>query len=444
MAWKDFKNKDGKVIRNYNYDGYHDAYNSGGNIYVKMQYDDSTDLATTLKIHFYATASSSSYYQANGYYLYWNPKNDGTGSMYKIKAPGETWPRTSSTITISKAPKASGFSIPEFWIICTGYPQYPVKEDCKWYINISDKGKKTCWYYFRTTDWFTGSRQYFKTVIESRTETSVAKAVTDIGTGKVSITDNGDNTFTLTGSKGASGTYNPSKGPTLSWGYNTNYSSSFKSGDKKTLEAKASDATKTVYAKCVTGATYGSSTTKTASLAIKNYVKPSEPGKPKISGSKSRLTLKDSYWTAEWKAATRTNSSSSIAGYRIRVYKNGKTIPFKDGNGKDRTTKGDNEDYYFDRDGTGTTLNIYPAKNGFEVGDTIKVGVIAYTRNGKDNTLRSSRVDSSTYTVQHPNIIHIKAGGSWKEGVVYIKAGGKWIEADAVKVKAGGKWVDSE
>lgn len=440
MAWKDLS-----VL---NYDGYHTATAKGGSgVKITMQYDDSTDLVTTLKIRFVGSANGASFYSNNGYYLYWNPKSDGTGTLKKIKAPGEKWPQTSSTITLTKDYNATGFSIPEFWFCCTGHPQTPVKEDGKWYITFGDKGKQTFWYYFNTTTWFTGSRQNFKTVSQARTETSVAKRATDVGMGTVSITDNGNNTFTLKGTKGSNGTANPATGPTLRWGYTSEYSNSFSNNSTQDLTiATKTNATRTVYAKCITGATYGSSKTKTVTANIKQYVAPGNVGTPTFTCTKDRLTTQEN-WTLSWGAATATNSSSPVKGYRIRIYKNGQTIPIKNGRGTVLTTDygyAHVNRYYYDRELDNTSMPFYPNKNGIVPGDSLYITIYAYAKDAQGNFKFSNEARSATYVVQNSGIMRVKAGGSWREGRVHVKVEGTWKEAKAVYTKVNGVWKESK
>lgn len=321
--------------------------------------------------------------------------------------------------------------------------------------------------------YFTGTsskvmRKNFKTKKSSYTfpdiTQSVAKAVK---AGTCTITDNGNNTFTLKGTKGANGTNNTATGPTLSWGYTSNYGSSFKNGDIKTLSiADPTDATRTVYAKSVTGATYGSSKTATASKAIKQYVAPSAPGKPTISPfSKSKLTMKE-HWLVDWQEATATNNSSPVKGYRIRIYKKAEgetsfsTIPFysktsgqllssDSGSGVNR--------YYYDRtvyDGSGNKRDkpmlLYPAIQDIEPGDTIKIGIYSYSVDAKGNKYfngggaETAQVFSAEYVVQNNGILRVKVGGTYREGQVFVKVAGTWKEADIVHTKVAGAWKESQ
>ena len=102
---------------------------------------------------------------------------------------------------------------------------------------------------------------------------------TNIGSTKVEIVDNGNNTFTIKGTKGSNGTNNPAKGLTITYSYDSaTYNKSASNDTPITLEG--STASRTVYAKAVTTATHGSNTSATTSKVIKRYAAPSLSGKP--------------------------------------------------------------------------------------------------------------------------------------------------------------------
>lgn len=285
-----------------------------------------------------------------------------------------------------------------------------------------------------------------------------------VGIGTVSITDNYNNTFTLNGTKGASGINNPSTGPILKWGYNTKYSNTFTNGSTITLSASGdTSATRTVYAKSITGATYGDDQKiATAQLDVRQYIGPGESGKPVIFYNKNRLTTKENWWFS-WTTAIKINDSSPVMGYRIRLYrKRGNSdfikLPIYDSDGKNLSIKAvSGGDIYYDKDGNYPFIYIYPAYYSKAVhpdepdilpGDQIKLTVNAYTRYGKDNTgnqlFKTSEVASDVSTVQNAGIMRVKVGGTWKEGQVYVKVGGAWKEAEVVQTKVNGYWKESE
>jgi hypothetical protein len=282
----------------------------------------------------------------------------------------------------------------------------------------------------------------------------VRTAWTNVGKGTITITDHYNNKFSVSGAKGANGTNNPATGPTISWGYTSSYGNSGAVSEKALTITDNSKASRKVYAKCVTGATYGSNTTVTAEASIKQYVKPSAPGKPVLSytGSNtgSRLTVK-SPWTFKWTAATKANDSSPIKGYRIRLYKNGTELTNLGDGGSNKLIKStSNTNKYLDRDSTSTTVIINdPASFGFKAGDTVQLSIFSYTKMGKNNDgtrifhNAATAVYSEEHTIQNAGIVSVMVDKSWKEGQVYVNVNGSWKEAESINVNVNGAWKES-
>ena len=437
------------------FEGAHSDYDYGDSkdwVRIYLQYDADSVTVTSMKIRFLVKCVDSAYYQENYYYMLINPGTSNeilklikTGTRKWDGIVGQKWTedgRATSSITLTKAHNAKSFTIPAYWMCNTGSAKAEYNETKKkWYITYADKGTQTFYWYF------TNNRKNFKQVVASTTTTTGVKYTTAIGNGTVSITDNGNNTFTLKGAKGKSGTNNTASGPTLTWGYDTKYKNTFKNGETKTLTlAKDTDASRTVYAKCVTTAAYGNNTTVTDSQTIKYYAAPGKPGKAAISFTKSKLTIKEN-WTISWTAAKKANGNSAIKGYLIRVFVNGKSIAFKGKDGDDPITKstgkGDDWENYYDQSGTGTSMTFYPAKNGIKPGDKIKIAIHAYTKNGAGTRLYSDYSMSDEVTVKHAGIMNVKVNGTWKEGQVWVKVSGAWKEAEAVYTKVSGAWKES-
>jgi hypothetical protein len=271
---------------------------------------------------------------------------------------------------------------------------------------------------------------------------------TAVSAGTVTITDNYNNTFSVKGGKGKSGENNPSTGPTVSWGYTTAYEYSGAATNKALTIKTSSDATRTVYAKSITGATYGDDAVVTASKGIKQYVAPKAPGSPVLSYNKSRLTVNEP-WTFSWTAATKTNSSSPVKGYRIYLYKNDSRITgLTAGEANNIVLTAGGSNAFLDRNSTSTTVILDPADFGFEAGDTVKLGICAYTRYGASNDgdplFNNTEIMSSKYTIGNAGVVNVKIGGAWKEGQVYVKINNAWKEADTVSTKINGVWKDSQ
>ena len=275
------------------------------------------------------------------------------------------------------------------------------------------------------------------------TETLTRTTWTDIGKGTVTIIDNGDNTFTIGGTKGKDGTNNPGSGPWLYYSYDSaTYENSLDS-DGDTFKLAGSAKVRTVFAKCVTEATYGSDTEATTSKEIKRYVAPLLPNKVNLTYEKSRLTVKEP-WVFTWDAAAQSSSSyTGVKGYRIVLLKNHNSIPIKS-SGKTISSNPSSADWYT-VDIESNSFTIDPIANGFEPDDVVALGVKPYTINGKSEKVFNSDYRYSTdATVQNAGIARIKVGGNWKEGQVYVKTSTGWKEAETVNVKTSSGWKESQ
>ena len=430
MAWKDVS---GSTV----------AFDSAASnlfnscVSVNLQYDDASETPTSVKVRFKVSKNTTSWRHDSLLILYNPASSSKPGTLYKVKPPTSdagSWPYYSSSFKLTKTYTDARFSLAAYWICNNGNSA----DGVAW----ADLTASNVYSRYKDASVYRGnySTHVSKKSYEIAKSTTVATAV---GTGTCTITDNGDNSFTLKGTKGANGTNNTASGPTLKWGYDTKYSNTFKTGDKKDLSiADSSKASRTVYAKSVTGAAYGDDKTKTASLAVKQYVAPSKPSGISITYTKSRMTIKEN-WTLKWTGGKKTNDSSTVAGYRIRIYKNGKTIQFKNSSGT-VLTSGSSSDYYYDRDDTSTTMNINTSTNGFAPGDKVKVSICTYTKNAKGTRLCSGAVTSSEYTVQNAGVANVKVSGAWKEGKIWVKVSGAWKEAEVAKAKVSGAWKESQ
>lgn len=268
----------------------------------------------------------------------------------------------------------------------------------------------------------------------------------DIGSPSITITDNLDNTFTISGVAAANGVNNTAA-TTYAWGYTNNYGTNGTVANRALTISGTAD-TRTVYAKAEASPSWSvdSVKQKTTSLAIKQYIKPSEPGKPNISYNKNRLTIKEN-WRYAWKASTATNSNSPVIGYRIRLYKNNVPIAIKNSSGTILSNSPNNSDPYWDSESTSNYILIDPLIHEFKPGDTVKLGLHAYTKDGKSNKIfsnSSAQIYSDVSTVQNAGIVRVNIGGTWKEGQVWANVGGTWKEADIVRANIGGTWEESE
>ena len=445
--WKDLK------VTNYN--GYNTATVQGGSaVKMTLQYNADEDLTTTLALRIMGTADGANVYNKNGYYILWAP---GTANqrLLTLKAPGETWPKygrdaggNAYYITISKSHNVDHFTVPEYWMCNTGSVTPNMANHT---ITYAETGTISFYDCFKDTS---GKRRNFKQKQSGWKETGVAGYAGAITAGNVSITDNGNNTFTLTTTAGKAGTNNPIKSSSTTWGYATNAEASFKGTETKALTiADKTAESRIVRAKRCDTPTYGGTLESTAMKAIKQYVAPGKPGKPVLNLTKNKLTLKES-WNWTWDAAKATNTSSPIKGYRIRLFCNGTTYAIKDIDGKTHALSGgiDAWRYYIDRESTATGFILAgPGQVGgnnlsdfvFKTGDKIQLVIHAYTRDAKGTQLFSDTVYSDEYTICPNGIMRIKNSNTWKEGQVYVKVSGTWKEADAVYTKVNGVWKES-
>lgn len=291
----------------------------------------------------------------------------------------------------------------------------------------------------------------------SKTSAQATKTFKAISSPSISITDNKNNTFKLncTGATAAADSNNAVSSNTFTWGYDTSYDRTHTT-NSVIYNLQESDAASTnVYGRAVSvPANFG--VTKTIYLnpnptAITYYVAPGNPGKPVISYTKSRLTIKEP-WTFSWTAAKPGNSYShnAVKGYRIRLYKNDINIPiFNSSGGQLSVLSGITDgDYIYDSESTTTSITIDPTKHGFAVGDIVELGIYAYSKNGIGGLLFSGNNTneqiSNASEVQNAGIMRIKISDAWKEGQVWLKVNNAWQEAETINVKTATGWMESQ
>lgn len=259
-----------------------------------------------------------------------------------------------------------------------------------------------------------------------------------------SVVDNGNNTVTVIGYIGTSGINNAVTSSTVFYRFSTQSSnqsigSGLTSGGQFSItfaipaEASFFDC----YIRTYSSKNNASSQSKRYS--VKYYGDPGNPGKPTLSYRRKGPTLKEPL-SFNWEAAS-PGTNTPIVGYRLRLYKNGSLIT-----GVNPYNASAN---YYDTNSTSTSYSFDASALGFKVGDTIKLGIYAYGKNGAGDLLfngggtGAAQVNSDEYTFINAGIIRIKKDGIWKEGQVYIKVNGIWKEADSVYIKKDGLWKES-
>ena len=348
--------------------------------------------------------------------------------------------------------------------------------------NEKDKGGKKTYSYSGTVNISGGSiavrlgvgcSQYTEADM-SFTDSTLSRTYWSDGSApSLTITDNGNNTATMSGYLGSNGSNNGITGSTLYWTtnglppnggtwYTTSESMGTTSGGYYSKTINIPSNCTTIWAVTYCSFSYNSTNTGHISQSVKYYTAPGDPGKPVISYTKTRLTIKEP-WTISWDAAQAGNSNSPVAGYRIRLYKNGLPIHIKDSSGTIISTggTGEQEDKYYDTGSTACSLVINPIDHGLLPGDTVKLTIFAYIKTGNNEKWWSGQgstpASSIEYTVQNAGVMRPLVNGKHVEGVVWAcipdsttDSKIKWVEADIVKtaIKDSStnsiKWVEGE
>lgn len=444
MAWKDISASTYKKFFNSNSQATWEANN---NVYITLQYDDASVKPTSVKLRFKLNRVDSQNYW-DMFYILLYPTDASKRKLFKLKTewtgqpsyPSPHYPYTSTeTFTITKSYNAQHFGIPAYWICNDGWNNTTDDTAFGFYEMYKDST-----YRGKNCKTAVGG-----TTISIASSSTVATAVSG---GSVSITDNLNNSYTVKGTGGTNGTNNAVKSAILTYtlanGTNDNLDCKGKTVTRTVAFTPNDTAnTRTITASVNTNGTYNNPAAVTTSANIKQYVAPNAPGKPTLTaGSFSaggRLTLKNN-WTYTWEKATRKNYNSTVRGYRIRLLVNDKQVHIKDVNGKIISQVSSSGVIYYDTESTDTSFTIYPNQQDIKVGDTVVLGIFAYTRDGKNNQyFNSSRQDSKKMTVQNAGVVHVKVEGKWRVGRVFVKVENKWREAENVKAKVENKWRES-
>lgn len=287
----------------------------------------------------------------------------------------------------------------------------------------------------------------------------------DGGTPSIFIQDNKNNTFSISGTLGKDGASNPMTSAKLyyttngsqpaggTW-YTKEVALTYGSGVEYGITKNIPDGCTTIWAVTYCNYTYGPSTnTGHQSKPVKYYGNPGAPGTPALENSSfrnGRLTIKQN-WTYSWAGAA-GGTNTSVAGYRLRLYKNGINIPIKNTNGTQLSKPSSSNsatDYVYDTNSTATSITIDPVIHGFMPGDTVALNIYTYAFRGDGAMLfdgggKGPGTQSETREVENAGVVKVKVGNTWVEGQVYVKAGNTWHEAETVNVKVNGAWKESQ
>lgn len=153
------------------------------------------------------------------------------------------------------------------------------------------------------------------------------------------------------------------------------------------------------------------------------YYNPGAPGKPVLSYDQTEPIPKAKL-TASWLAAS--TGSTAVAGYRIRLYKNGTEVTMID----------------TESTGISYTFNSFESY-GFEPGDVAQVGIYSYSKDWAGNKhfngggSSSSQVYSNTLTIISDKFIYASVnGGAFDKYKMYVSQdGGSFVEVKKEKFK---------
>ena len=454
MAWYD--------STSYGTLSYTDAAGSSmsGNVHVKLQYDSDSETPTQCKVRFKLDRNEgeTDHFYDSMYIIYDANDNWVGRTLLKLKDYQSweyaNWPYYSDSFWIYKDYDDAAFELEDLWICNNG--------------NTAVKTSDLNYFY----DTFAGKRQNYKCTFSAKNMNGIVAGANSTGT--TTITDNGNNTFTISATKGSAGSNNTAYGPSdLKWGYwNSQYYYDFSASGSTFNHANyvGFDNTDywTVYAKSSTTGTYGPTRTSKVSQRVKQYYNPNTPGKPgKPSTTKGRYTAKET-WTWSWvNNGSICDITSKVKGFSVRLYVDGtllKGLTYSKGSDAISKGSGTNEyiDYYHidsnNPDRVLTSISFSPLALGIVPGKKLKLSVRAYCQWGDGTWHFSDWITSDEVVVRNAGITRVyvnknegtnkAAEYGWKEGIVhvYVNKNGslQWVEADIVKVFKNGAWEESE
>lgn len=338
-------------------------YNTSGSVPIKftLQYDADSITCTSITLRFHATNTSNNY-TVDEYYAYLSPNTKDNEKVLMVKERDASWPDNSTTFTLSKDAEATTFAIPTYWLVNTGHAcnADTIYKDDDGYLHMKFKDagdQKVYWY-------FTNNRTNFK-VTESafaagKTLIPDIKIATRLSEGSVSISDNGDNTITVSGTNFKGGSHNniATGYTTLTVTFNdtatstnvtrtvgTTSEASFSFSDIAIPNVNCTSATATIVA---VGALLGDRITKSSSATpVAYYTFPTPPTKiwintgkaaqytddirtslPDIDDGVNQLTANNAckprkkeilMW--KWSGATDGGGAAPIGGFRVYIHR---------------------------------------------------------------------------------------------------------------------------
>lgn len=493
MAWKNIGYMNpGKAEYTRDWDDYlFGGYDSlGGKITLNIEFDKDSTNCTSALCRFRLNCPNDTENSWNLYYVLINPISESKpGTLIKLKG---TWTEYSApkdfnyysttyanhtdtsnkgTFTLTKNSGDATFKMPPIWIINDGQGNYSGR-----------KATAKAMYKAYTAG---GSRYTYTDALvakygELKLDAGKSYVSSSVGEGSVTITDNGDNSCTITAKAGTKGTNNAVKGATLQYSLGMSLitgctkekftTEQLTTGLTTKFEIPTEDYDKDVNnfyvtAKVATKGTYGGEVfSDTVTQEIKHYVAPKAPGTPEISYTKNRLTARED-WTFNWTQAEANNDNSPVAGYRLTLLKNNQPVPatLSPGTAGYLIPSSFTTNVYTDILGVDNcSITLNPADFNFKKGETVCLAVKAFSRNNSlenPKKLFSTVKSSSHYVVESAGTVKVKVGDTggnevWTDGQVFVKVADTegnevWVEADDIMIKVADTegnevWVTAE
>lgn len=202
----------------------------------------------------------------------------------------------------------------------------------------------------------------------------------------------------------------------------SNFGSVIQSSASRSTKFTGLDPNRTYYVRGNDANDAGRTYTNVASFTTA-YYNPGAPGKPVLSYDQTEPIPKAKL-TASWLAAS--TGSTAVAGYRIRLYKNGTEVTMID----------------TESTGISYTFNSFESY-GFEPGDVAQVGIYSYSKDWAGNKhfngggSSSAQVYSNTLTIISDKFIYASVnGGTFDKYKMYVSQdGGSFVEVKKEKFK---------
>ena len=203
----------------------------------------------------------------------------------------------------------------------------------------------------------------------------------------------------------------------------SNFGSVVKSIGSRAGTISGLDPNRTYYARGNAANQAGRSYTAVSSFKT-TFINPGAPGKPSLTYDQPE-PIPRAKITASWSAAS--NGSTAVAGYRVRLYKNGTQVEVVD-------TESTNTSYTFSK-----TLEQY----GFEPGDVLAIGIYAYSKDWQGTKFfngggaSTAIVMSDNLTIVSDKYIWVSVNGqSFNKHKMYVSInGGSFQEVRKEKFK---------